>query len=454
MKIISLLGEAFNQNKANLPLDKDILFKAKQKYPQYSGTQALTLYIADEMKEKDQVDSNQNRLIDTQQRENDRLRGEVQSIGQELENFEQQSMETDREVDRLKKLSGMLSAGGVKTQQQAKSSADELQKTQQQSNVSTENFEKLQKDLQIIKTKPGLDPEKFKSIETQIDRIVKNPAFGNVDLEKVNSLLGTLNKQKNVGDDLYKRLEDQLSKTQRELVNKENRFAKYIEKKKGEVGTMQQSHAGEIQKYAEIVKGYQSQIENFGKEMSQAKNQIQTDRNEIEAMKQRVEKQALNINALVAGTSRKPDIDWLPKGDAANQQQQLKLAEEDPGQQIHNDQGVRKLVTTRDYIDWKNKHIFGIFRLFKLKYNGFINKYGHSDKQIQDVLIKYLPYLYNLGDPSTPLSPKEVATWMEEYVQPALQKEVAQYDVLRQGLHETYARMLDDIIGLDYIKKG
>jgi hypothetical protein len=77
MKISSLLGEASTENKAALPIDKDLLYKARQKYPQYSGEQALTLYIADEMKEKDKTDSNQNRLIDTQKRENERLRSVV-----------------------------------------------------------------------------------------------------------------------------------------------------------------------------------------------------------------------------------------------------------------------------------------------------------------------------------------------------------------------------------------
>ena len=64
MKISSLLGEASTENKAPLPIDRDLLYKARQKYPQYSGEQALTLYIADEMTEKDKVDSNQNKLID------------------------------------------------------------------------------------------------------------------------------------------------------------------------------------------------------------------------------------------------------------------------------------------------------------------------------------------------------------------------------------------------------
>ena len=243
MKISSLLGEASTENKAPLPIDRDLLYKARQKYPQYSGEQALTLYIADEMTEKDKVDSNQNKLIDTQKRENDRLRGAVQSLGQELQDFEQQSQETDREVERLKQLSSTLTTGGTETKRKAKLSADDL--------------EKLQVDLETLKTKPGMDPNKFQQLEQQIKLMASNPSVSNADLAKINSLVDTLNKQKVIGDELYSKVENQLAVTQQDLDKKEGRFSKYIEKKKGEIGSIQKQHSGEIKKYSDIVKKYQ-----------------------------------------------------------------------------------------------------------------------------------------------------------------------------------------------------
>ena len=267
MKIISLLGEAEVGNKANISIDRDLLYKAKQKYPQYSGEQALTLYIADEMKEKDKVDSNQNRLIDTQQRENERLRGAVQSLGQELQDFEQQSIETDREVDRLKQLSGRLSQGGTETQRKAK--------------VSSDDFEKVEKELEILKTKPGIDLEKVKKLEAQVKQVASNPSFDNKELNKIENIVQSFNSKQVVSDDLYKKAFMQLQRTQQELIakeqktkneldQKEERFKRYIAKKGSEAKTS----AEEIKKYSDIVQGYKSQIDNFGDKMSSVEQQL------------------------------------------------------------------------------------------------------------------------------------------------------------------------------------
>ena len=263
MKISSLLREAETPNQGTvtqLPVDRDLIYRAKNKYPGYSSEQAMILLISDEMKNQEKTDSTQNRLIDTQKRENERLRGAVDSLGKELQDFEQQSQETDREVERLKQLSSTLTTSGTETKRKAKLSADDL--------------EKLQQDLETLKTKPGMDPKKFQQLEQQIKLLASNPSVGNADIAKINSLLDTLNKQKTVGDDLYKKVEDQLVATQTELDKKENRFKGYIDKKKGEVSDMQASHAKvqkshseEIKKYAGIVKGYQKDIENFNTEV-------------------------------------------------------------------------------------------------------------------------------------------------------------------------------------------
>ena len=263
MKIASLLNEAENPNQntvRGLPVDKDLIYRARNKYPGYSSEQAMILLIADEMKNQEKTDSTQNKLIDTQKRENERLRGAVDDLGQELQDFERQSIETDREVARLKQLSGTLTTGGAKTQQKAKVSADDL--------------EKLQKDLEILKNKPGMDPEKFRNIEAQIKQISNNPSIDDKDLAKVNTLIVTLNKQKNIGDELYQRLENQLQKTQDDLNAKEGRFSKYINKKAGQLSDLQKTHAGEIQKYSEIVKGYENQIKDFGNEMNNVKKTV------------------------------------------------------------------------------------------------------------------------------------------------------------------------------------
>lgn len=295
MKISSLLREVETSNQGTvtqLPVDRDLIYRAKNKYPGYSSEQAMILLISDEMKNQEKTDSTQNRLIDTQKRENERLRGAVDSLGQELQDFEQQSQETDREVERLKQLSSTLTTGGTETKRKAKLSADDL--------------EKLQVDLETLKTKPGMDSNKFQQLEQQIKLMASNPSVSNADLAKINSLVDTLNKQKVIGDELYNKVENQLAVTQQDLDKKEGRFSKYIEKKKGEIGSIQKQNADEIKKYSDIVQNYQQDIEKFNtqvqklnkdREFINNEKQIMLDlRGEVQQNAQIIQQNADNIN--------------------------------------------------------------------------------------------------------------------------------------------------------------
>jgi hypothetical protein len=457
MKIISLLGEAYN-DKANLPLDKDILYKAKQKYPQYSGTQALTLYIADEMKEKDKTDSNQNRLLNTQRSENERLRGIVDNLGQtveqEIQQVARQAEINDREISRIKSLTGQLSQGGTNTQRKAKVSSDEL--------------EKLQKDLEMLKTKPGMDPEKYKKLQSQIKELLNNQSFDNSDLAKVRPLIATLNNQKTVGDELYKKLEDQLQKTQDDLDAKEGRFVKYINKKTGEVGDMQKTHASEIQKYSNIIKGYQQDIKNFDKELKKMKGEqniiynlragVQQDAEDINKMKIELSQSLDFINqhmdkmANTDPNKNVADINWLVGG---NKKPQNKPVQPNMQESITEDYEVApaRRYSNPKYNEWIHKHFSGLFSLFTKKYKKELREKGYSDRQIANTLEEYVPLLYTLGDDKTPLTPQQVQLWIDN-VKTKLWELPVQHELFNESLDKTYARMLDDIINLDYIKKG
>ena len=244
------------------------------------------------MKNQEKTDSNQNRLIDTQKRENERLRGSVDLLGKELQDFERQSQETDLEVERLKQLSSKLTQTGTSTQRKAKVSVDDLQK--------------LQKELEQLKNKPGIDSDKFNQLKNQIETMVSNPSIDDRELAKINSLVNTLTQQRQVGDDLYKKVEDQLRKTQSDLDKKEGRFSKYIEKKKGEIGSIQQQNAGEIKKYSDIVKNYQQDIEKFNSQVAKLnkdrefinnEKQIIVDlRGEVQQNAEIIQQNADNIN--------------------------------------------------------------------------------------------------------------------------------------------------------------
>ena len=105
------------------------------------------------------------------------------------------------------------------------------------------------------------------------------------------------------------------------------------------------------------------------------------------------------------------------------------------------------------YDEWIRKHFLGLFNMFKGRFIEGLKQRPYSDKQIADILEEYIPLLYNLSDEKTPLTPKEVNPWMDA-VKDKLWELPAEPELFNEDLDKTYARMLDDIIGLAYIKKG
>jgi hypothetical protein len=421
MKISSLLREA--PKGPALSLDNDLMQRAMLKFPGYDSQQALSLYIADKASQQEKIDASQNNLINTQRNAIQTLQGELDA--------------NEDEVERIKQLTAKVTAGGADTRQKAKVSGDEL--------------EKLQKQLEELKDKPNLDPKQYKEMEAQIMALASNPSAENTDVRKLQSLVNQIDSKATINyDAVYK----QLQSTQEELDSKEQRFQKSINKNADKF----EQNASEFRKYADIVDGYKEKIDNFDNDMLTAKKEVAAEKNAITAMRQQVQQDVLDMNNLIASTKQKANIDWLPRGDVSNQeqqQQQLRLAEEVPVQGVvSNDQGIMKLVKTKKYIDWKNDHIPGLYRLFKLTHDQFIKTYGYSDRQIQDMLILQLPKLFNVGDDVTPLTPKQVGIWMEKIVIPALRDEIAQLDVLRgKNVSESYSHVLNRIINLSSIKR-
>ena len=202
MKISALLNEA--QTGPALSLDQDLMQRAKLKFPGYDSQQALSLYIADKAARQQKTDDAQNNLINKQQ-------NAIRSIGQELQDYEAQAQETDREVERLKQLSGTLTTGSAERQQKAKVSADEL--------------EKLQKDLETLKSKPNLDPEKYKEIEQQIIALANSKGAEDADVKKLQNLVNNIQNKASIN---YDAVAAQLEKTKQDLDRKEERFAQYV----------------------------------------------------------------------------------------------------------------------------------------------------------------------------------------------------------------------------------
>lgn len=445
MKIENLF-ERSDSSERKLPAARDLMYKARTKYPSYDSQQALTLYMADQMADQMTTDLSQNKLINAQKRENEKLTNVIKSLGQELDDFEQQSQETDREVERLKQLSGTLTTGGVETQRKAKVSADDL--------------EKLQKDLELLKSKPGMSSERFEKLQAQIKQITDNPSMDNGDLKKVQGLVSTLEKQKEVGDDLYGKLENQLLITKKALDDKEGRFAKYIEKKKGEVSSIQSQSAEEMKHYADIVNGYKEKIEGFDQFMAGKTEEIA---NLVDYAKQLVKPNIVAGQAIDKAKASSKAAG--PQGLA----QQYDQSEKERSMTNIADTSVAESIITElirpakdygvpEYNEWLARDLPVLVKIFKNKYYRELDNKNptYGDQQIAYTCEEHAPYLWKIGQTEEPVITKKqmdiylTAVKVDLFRQPVEQEQI---DLFNESLESTYERMLDNVIGLSYIKK-
>lgn len=139
-----------------LPRGQDIMYQAQRKYPDRSPEQALSLYINDEMEQNKNMDFEQNKLINAQKRENEKLRRSLDELGNELHDHERTAQDTEREVQRLKDLSSKLKPAGEIQQQLIKASQEQVQG--------------MLNDLEQIKNKPGIDEKQYQELKAQVDK--------------------------------------------------------------------------------------------------------------------------------------------------------------------------------------------------------------------------------------------------------------------------------------------
>lgn len=204
-----------------LSRSQDIQYQASQKFPDRSPEQALQLYVATKMADNDQMNLDQNKLINAQKRENEKLRRNLQDLGNELHNHERTALDTEKEITRLKQLSAKLGPSGIEQQLTAKADADKLQK--------------MIADLENLKDKPGIDNNKFKELSDKVEQLKSKPVDNN-EVEKISLALQTLNKQNSVNDKLFNNVMQRLAQTEKELADKERRFQKSISRNAGKIG--------------------------------------------------------------------------------------------------------------------------------------------------------------------------------------------------------------------------
>jgi hypothetical protein len=198
------------KGKADRPLSRkiDILYKAEKAHPELSPEQALALYMNDQLVDNEKLDFAQNKIINQQKRDNEKLRRSLQDLSSELHDHERQAQETDREVEKLKDLSAKLKPAGEIAKVAARANADQVQS--------------MLKDLEQVKNNPKINDQQFKEISDKVKQL-QNSGSGK-EVEKTQETLKVLSNAQELGKEQYDRALDALEKSYRENIAKEKRF--------------------------------------------------------------------------------------------------------------------------------------------------------------------------------------------------------------------------------------
>jgi hypothetical protein len=442
MKISALLREA--PGTPALSLDQDLMQRAKLKFPGYDSQQALSLYMADKLQQQQKIDASQNNLINSQRNAIQTLQGELDA--------------NDDEIERIKQLTAKVTAGGADTRARAKVSGDEL--------------EKLQKQLEELKSKPGMDSGKYKEIEQQIASLANSKGTDDNDVKKLQSLVDKIQNSKKFNfDEVLKDLE----KTRAELNKKDQE----VTNKQHGLDDLRNTFDNSKERVDIYKKDIQKQLNNAvnaaKKQVKQeVQQEVETENNAIKAIKTQSQQDAIDINDMkndmrqsfkfinqyiaklsnpqtIKTTKKIPDVSWVPdqdknpKTNTGSGYVQESITED--GRIVPVNQYKNKY-----YNQWIIKHLPGLFALFKRRYGKELTDKGYSDKQIAHILEEYIPVLYDSGDEKTPLTPEQVQSWMHNVV-------VQLYDNIpdspaKINQLELFSESLDRILQLASIKKG
>ena len=479
-----------------LTRDQDIQYQASRKYSDRSPEQALQMYVADKLASSEQMDYEQNKLINAQKRENEKLRRSLQDLGQELTDHERVAQDTEQQVQRLKDLSAKLRPAGEIQQAATKASADKVQA--------------MLADVEKLKTLPGMDEKKYKELVDKVNQIKQGA--GDDEVQKVQLALAVLSQKQQVDDQMFNTVMTRLDDTQAKLDAKELRFRKYITKKSGDIEAQTRSHGDELKKYSQIVNKYKQELDGFSDYMNNTKKEVGQSKAEVEQAKLEVEKAKQEAIALTSDAEAKlkelefrfspevrksttrtkkkrvPSVDDMFKASskevnklkpgaspsdvaAATKAGISKPAKAGPdiskldtdferqrsfGMQAKDDKEEPKDPTQMnedlrqyddaDFLEWAMENVPIIIRHFYSRYPELEDTI--PKEQVRDMVEKYLPYLYQYDDVDV-----ELMNTFLDIVNSKIKKQgkiPVQKDLF--SLEEQFEQQLDKLIGLEYIK--
>lgn len=459
----------------SIPVSKDLMYKAKLKFPGYDAQQALTLYMIDEFSNQRNTDDTQTKLINAQRSENEKLKGALSNLGRELDQLEKESVSNDNEIARLKDLTAKLRP------------ASEL--TQQAAQVSAKEAARIEQELEKLKNKPGMDEKKYNELNSRVQELIKMPGISSKEVKELEQLITNLEKQNVITASMF-------VDTRQKLDAKEERFQKYIEKKRSEIAGTAGQHASEMKKYADIVNSYKDEITNFKNFMNQEKDSILSLKGDIENVVSNLQSKAdeyldfMDIRGKEANQAaqqaignaqtksqqtiqRAQPVDNKPQSSGPSALTSLssdiekELEKErhmanvsknikNPIVPVELKEDVRPARTTGnpEYDEWLKNNLPILLKLFKNKFKEQLELKDptYGDNQIAYEIEELASWLYNV--PEEVLTKQHLIKFMNA-VKVALFRqpvEPEQFDLdLRESLDKTYERMLDKLIGLKYL---
>jgi hypothetical protein len=209
-----------------LPRPQDVQYKASRMFPDRSPEQALQLYVSKELEDNTKTDLEQNKMINMQKRENQKLKRSLQDLATELSAHEKEAAGTEQEVQRLRDLSSKLKPASDIQRDLIKASQDQVQQ--------------MMTDLESLKTKPGFNQEQYKEIQSEIEK-AKSGQFNKEQVAMLQKSLVDLSNKQTFDDEMLKNISSKLQSIeslgqqkitglQSELDKKEERFKKSLEK--------------------------------------------------------------------------------------------------------------------------------------------------------------------------------------------------------------------------------
>jgi DNA repair exonuclease SbcCD ATPase subunit len=181
----------------NISLSDDPAQQARIKYPGLDSDEALSKFIADKLVDMEKRDLEQNKIINAQSKANNSLKSELGQLVKNFQDVEQDNIETHKELDRIKALSGQLKAdketSKLKSDEVAQILA-QVKELQNKPGMTDEHYNELKKQVDDFK-KTGVDPKQLEQFKSRLEQLSQERYVDSGEFAKLQQLASEVSKE-------------------------------------------------------------------------------------------------------------------------------------------------------------------------------------------------------------------------------------------------------------------